>query len=45
MLLNKRPEAKYHAEKASRLLAQGSPGWLKAQDILQTIEPSKADRG
>jgi predicted Zn-dependent protease len=45
MLLNKRPEAKYHAEKASRLLAQGSPGWLKAQDILQTIEQSKEDRG
>jgi predicted Zn-dependent protease len=38
MLLNKRADAKYHAGKAAQMLPQGSPGWLKAQDILKTIE-------
>lgn len=43
MLLNKRPEAKYHAEKAVAMLPQGSSGWLKAQDILHTVELQKDD--
>lgn len=43
MLLGKRPDAKYHAGKAASLLPRGSPGWLKAQDILQTIEHEEKD--
>lgn len=41
MLLGKTPEAKYHAGKAVRELPNGSPGWLKAQDILQSVENEK----
>jgi len=41
MLLNKAPEAKYHANKAVAMLPQGSSGWLKAQDILNTVELQK----
>lgn len=37
MLREKYPEAKYHAGKAEQIFPQGSPGWLKAQDILSAI--------
>ncbi|MBL8658165.1 MAG: M48 family metallopeptidase [Rhodospirillales bacterium] len=43
MLLNKRSDAKYHAGKAAAMLPQGSPGWLKAQDILHAVEVEKGD--
>ncbi|MBK8176922.1 MAG: M48 family metallopeptidase [Rhodospirillales bacterium] len=41
MLLNKLPEAKFHAGKAVRDLPAGSPAWLKAEDILQVAENAK----
>jgi len=28
-----RPKARFHAERAERLLPAGSPGWIRAQDI------------
>jgi predicted Zn-dependent protease len=31
--VGRKRDAKHHAGGASRLLAQGSPGWLRAQDI------------
>ncbi len=37
MLRQKYPEAKFHAGKAEQMFPQGSPGWLKAQDILSAI--------
>jgi predicted Zn-dependent protease len=41
MLLNRMKEARYHAGRAERLLARGSPGWLQAQDILETAREKK----
>ncbi|NJO55182.1 MAG: M48 family metalloprotease [Rhodospirillales bacterium] len=38
ILLNKMPEARFHASKAERLLPAGSPGWLKAQDIITAVD-------
>ena len=37
MLLKKPADARYHAGKAERLLPVGSPGWLKAQDIIAAV--------
>jgi len=34
-------EAKYHAGKAEKLFAQGTPEWLQAQDILSAIESAE----
>ncbi len=41
MLLNRRAEARYHAGRAEQLLPRGSPGWLKAQDILESAREKK----
>lgn len=41
LLRNKPKEAKYHAGKAERLFAQGTPEWLQAQDILSAIESAE----
>lgn len=41
MLLNKPAEARFHAGKAERLLPTGSPGWLKAQDIIAAVDQSR----
>jgi predicted Zn-dependent protease len=38
MLLNKPVDARYHAGKAERMLPTGSPGWLKAQDIIAAVD-------
>ena len=38
MLLNKPADARYHAGKAERLLPTGSPGWMKAQDIIAAVD-------
>jgi Putative Zn-dependent protease, contains TPR repeats len=38
MLLNKPAEARFHAGKAERLLPSGSPGWIKAQDIIAAAD-------
>ncbi len=38
LLTGRREDAAFHAGKAIRLLPQGSPGWLQAQDILQQAE-------
>ena len=31
--IGRKRDARYHAKRASRVLPQGSPGWLRAQDI------------
>jgi predicted Zn-dependent protease len=36
LLVNKPAEARYHAGRAEQLFPRGSPGWLQAQDILET---------
>ncbi len=41
MLLNRKAEARYHAGRAEQLLPRGSPGWLKAQDILEAARLKK----
>lgn len=41
ILLNRKAEARYHAGRAERLLPRGSPGWLKAQDILESAREKK----
>lgn len=41
ILLGKAPEARYHAGRAEKLFPRGSPGWLKAQDILETARIKK----
>jgi predicted Zn-dependent protease len=41
MLLNRLPEARFHAGRAEQLLPFGSPGWLKAQDILEAAREKK----
>jgi predicted Zn-dependent protease len=41
MLLDKMPEARFHAGKAVQELPRGTPGWLQAQDILQAAENEK----
>ena len=41
MLLNRKEEARYHAGRAEQLLPRGSPGWLKAQDILEAARLKK----
>lgn len=41
MLLNRMAEARYHAGRAEKLLPRGSPGWLKAQDILESAREKK----
>lgn len=38
LLRGKPKEAKYHAAKAEKLFAKGTPEWLQAQDILSSIE-------
>jgi predicted Zn-dependent protease len=38
MLLGKKDKAKFNAGKAQRLLPTGSPGWIRAEDILRSIE-------
>ena len=39
MLRGQKPEAVMHARRAQANLSQGSTGWLKAEDILQTAKP------
>ena len=41
MLLNRKEEARFHAGRAETLLPRGSPGWLKAQDILEAVRVKK----
>lgn len=41
MLLNRKTEARYHAGRAEQLLPRGSPGWLQAQDILESAREKK----
>jgi predicted Zn-dependent protease len=41
MLLNRKNEARYHAGRAEQLLPRGSPGWLQAQDILESSRERK----
>jgi len=41
MLLDKLPEAKFHAGRAVQELPKGTPGWLQAEDILQAAENAK----
>jgi predicted Zn-dependent protease len=41
MLLNKPVDARYHAGKAERLLPTGSPGWMKAQDIIAAVDVAR----
>lgn len=41
MLLNKLSEARFHADKAERLLPTGSPSWLKAQDIIAAVDQAR----
>jgi predicted Zn-dependent protease len=43
LLMKKKPEAKFQAGKAERLLAEASPGWIRAQDIQRAIENEKDD--
>jgi len=38
MIHGKVPDAKYHAERAEKLLPSGSVGWLQAQDILHAVD-------
>lgn len=41
MLLGKRSEAKFHADRAAHELPTGTPAWLQAQDILQAAQNDK----
>jgi predicted Zn-dependent protease len=41
LLLGKMPEAEFHAGKAARSLPEGSPDWLKTQDILNAAQNRK----
>ncbi len=41
LLTNRLSDAKFHAERASSLLEQGSAGWMQAQDILHALENQK----
>ncbi len=41
VLLGRKAEALYHAGRAEHLLPRGSPGWLKAQDILEAARVKK----
>ena len=41
VLLGRKAEALYHAGRAEQLLPRGSPGWLKAQDILEAARVKK----
>ncbi len=41
ILLNRKEEARFHAGRAEQLLPRGSPGWLKAQDILEAARVKK----
>ncbi len=41
MLLNKPVDARYHAGKAERMLPTGSPGWMKAQDIIAAVDVAR----
>lgn len=45
VLLGKKPEARFQAGKAAATLPQGSPGWLRAQDILRAIEQEREKDG
>jgi predicted Zn-dependent protease len=38
LLKGEKPAAAHHAGRAAKLLPRGSPGWLKAQDILQATK-------
>jgi predicted Zn-dependent protease len=37
-------DARIHAERASGLLSQGSPGWRRAQDVLHAAETAENGR-
>lgn len=37
LILNRKPEAKRHAEQAMELLKRGSPPWLRAEDIARAL--------
>ena len=41
ILLGRKEEARFHAGRAEQLLPRGSPGWLKAQDILEAARVRK----
>ena len=41
ILTGRRPEAAAHARKAMRQLENGSPAWLRAQDILAVADPER----
>jgi predicted Zn-dependent protease len=41
LLTNRLADAKFHAERASGLLEEGSVGWIHAQDILHALENKK----
>ena len=41
ILTGRRPEAAAHARKAMRQLKNGSPAWLRAQDILAVADPER----
>lgn len=40
LLLGRRKDAGGYARKAERLLAEGSPGWLRARDIVAHVDPA-----
>jgi len=42
LLQGRKPEAKFQAGKAQKILPDSSPGWLRAQDILNAIENSQS---
>lgn len=37
LMLNRKPEARRHAERAMELLKRGSPPWLRAEDIARAL--------
>ena len=41
ILLGRKEEARFHAGRAEQLLPRGSPGWLKAHDILEAARIRK----
>lgn len=41
LLTGKKADARYHAERASSLLKEGSVGWMQAQDILHSLDSKK----
>ena len=41
MLQGRKDDARYQAGRAGKLLPRGSPGWLKAQDILEVTKKKK----